>query len=111
MLNAFQLIVLVFALLSVGTCLAAIWMVIKCPNLRLKWLWIVGSLIGFVGFGINWTVPDDIILKFGFSILPIGVFRVPANGYIVVDALFPIVALLAILKVTAFEQSDAETFD
>lgn len=111
MLNVFQLIVLLCSVFSALLSLTAIWMVIRSPDLKLKPLWILGSLIGFVGLGINWTVPDDIVLQFGFSIPPVRIFKILANDHVVVQALFPIVALLAILKVTSPKQLETEIFD
>jgi hypothetical protein len=58
----------------------------------------VGSLFGFVGVGLNWTQPDDLILLFGVQIPPVVVFKVLATQFVIVKAQFPIVALVALGK-------------
>ena len=53
----------------------------------------MGSLFGFVGVGLNWTQPDDLILLFGVQIPPVVVFKVLATQFVIVKAQFSVAAL------------------
>jgi hypothetical protein len=45
-------------LLTVLTSIAALVLILRTHGLKLKWLWAIGSLFGFVGFQLNWTTGD-----------------------------------------------------
>jgi hypothetical protein len=102
--NIYQVIVFGFAVLVVAVSAGAVVVVAKTPNLRFKPLWIIGSLLGFVGLGIEWTKPDDIILLFGVSIPVVMVFKVIATGQVIVKTGFPVVAIIALVKALSIEK-------
>ena len=58
----------------------------------------IGCLFGFVGFGIDWTTPDDVIILFGITIPVVMVFKVVAKGQMIVKTGFPIVSVVALIK-------------
>jgi hypothetical protein len=96
-MSGYQLLVTLFGLISLAVSGCAIWCVVK-SRIRYKAAWIIGSLLGFVGLGLNWTKPDDLILLFGVQIPPVMVFKVFATQFVIVKVQFPIVALLALGK-------------
>jgi len=79
---------------------ASVWAIwgVAHSRLRYKAAWIVGSLLGFVGFGLNWTSPNDLIFLVGVQIPPVLVFKVLATQVVIVKVQFPIVALVAVAK-------------
>jgi len=98
-MNAYQLIVLAFGSAVIVTILWAIWAIVRSSDLRFKPLWIAGSLFGFVGLGINWTKPDDLVFLFGVMVPAVTGFTVLATGQTIIKAGFPIVALAALIKI------------
>jgi hypothetical protein len=96
--NGYQLTVLLFALLVSAICLWATIVIIRSPRLRFKPLWIIGSLFGFVGLGIDWTAPDDIVFLFGISIPVVTMFKLAATGHVIVKTGFPVVAAVALAE-------------
>lgn len=94
-MTGYQLTVAFFGLISVATSGWAVWCVAR-SKIRYKMAWIIGSLLGFVGFGINWTKPDDLIWLFGIQIPPIAIFEVLATQVVMVKAMFPIGAVFAL---------------
>jgi hypothetical protein len=92
-----QLFVSFFGLISLVASIWAIWCVAR-SKIHYKAVWIVGSLFGFVGVGLNWTQPGDLIFLFGVQIPPVMVFKVLATQFVIVKAQFPIVALVALGK-------------
>jgi len=67
-MNGLQIIMLLFSLIAVGVDVYAIVAIVRSPALKYKPLWIIGSLFGFLGLGINWTNPNDIVFEFGIQI-------------------------------------------
>ena len=99
-MNAYQMIVLAFALLVSAIIFWAIWAITRSPSLRFKPLWIAGSLFGVpIGLGMNWTTPNDIVLLFGVSVPAVMVFTVVATGQIIIKTGFPIIAIAALIAV------------
>ncbi|WP_374652202.1 hypothetical protein [Rhizorhabdus sp.] len=96
-MNGLQIFTSIFAVTAMAVSLTAIVAVLR-SDLRHKWLWVIGSLVGFIGPGINWTVPDDIALLFGVSIPPVMVFKLLAAGQWYVKTGFPIVAIVALAR-------------
>jgi membrane protein implicated in regulation of membrane protease activity len=56
-------------------------------------------LFGFIGLGIDWTTPDDLILLIGVSIPVVNVFTVLATGQTIIKTGFPIIAVAALIKI------------
>jgi hypothetical protein len=98
-----QLFVAVFAILSLAISIWAVWRVARAPELRFKPLWIVGSLLGFVGFATDFGSAGDLYLTFGIQI-PVLRFWIIGGGHAVVHALFPVVAVIALVTVPARRQ-------
>lgn len=98
-MNGSQIFVLIFAMLAVAISLWSIVVVIRSPGFKLKPLWLIGCLFGFMGVGINWTTPDDIIMLFGVTIPVVIVFKVMATGQVILQAGFPVVSVVALVKV------------
>jgi hypothetical protein len=96
-MNAYQLFVGVFGFFSLALAVWAVWCVAKA-EMRHKTAWIVGSLFGFCGFGLNWTKPDHLILLFGVQIPPLIALKVLSSGVWTVKAMFPFIALVALGK-------------
>lgn len=98
-MNVYQLVVAVFGLACIGVSGWAVVAVAKSPTLRWKPAWIVGSLIGTGGLGINWTQPDDIIVLMGLMVPPVMVFKVLPFGPVLVKTGLPVIAMIALGKV------------
>ena len=96
-MSGYQLFVVIFGFVSLAVSGCAIWSVAK-SGIRYKTAWVIGSLLGFVGLGLNWTKPDDLFLLFGVQIPPVMVFKVLATQFVIVKVQFPIVALMALGK-------------
>ncbi|WP_066812419.1 hypothetical protein [Sphingomonas asaccharolytica] len=105
-MNGYQLIVMAFASAVIVTILWAIWAIVRSSDLRLKPLWIAGSLFGFVGLGINWTKPDDLVLLFGVMVPAVTGFTVLITGQTIIKAGLPIVAVAALIKIHFTEKLD-----
>jgi acetoacetyl-CoA reductase len=96
-MNASQLFVLLFALLAIAIDLWAIVVVVRTPNVRYRLLWIIGSLVGLIGFSIDWTQPDDIYLMFGIMVPVVWVGIL--GSHVIVKTGFPIIAAVALAEV------------
>lgn len=101
-MTVFQILVSSFGLISLAVSGWAIWRVTK-SQMRYKAAWIIGSLFGFVGLGVNWTKPDDLIFLFGVQIPPVVISKVLATQFVLVKVTFPVVALVALSKSTLEE--------
>lgn len=101
-----QMFVVGFALLSAGICIGAIWKVATAPAMRHKLWWIVGSLFGFIGFATDLGQPGDILMHFGIGLPVVMVTWIEPGGHIILKALFPVIALIALVK--AAEARDAQ---
>lgn len=97
-MNGNQLSVLLFSIVSAAISIGAVIAVIRSSRFGLKPPWIISSLVGFVGLGVNWSAPDDLMFTFGFSVLVVRIVKLFGTGHLIVNASFPFVALLALLK-------------
>lgn len=97
-MNGSQIFVLLFAILVATISFWSVIVVIRSPTLTLKPLWVIGCLFGFVGFGIDWTTPYDVIILFGITIPVVMVFKVVATGQVIVKTGFPIVSAVALIS-------------
>ncbi|RYG98663.1 MAG: hypothetical protein EON58_06455 [Alphaproteobacteria bacterium] len=98
-MNGYQLTFVAFAALVIVTVGWSIWAIIGSTDLRLKPLWIVGSLFGFIGLGINWTTPDDLAFLFGVMVPAVTGFTVLATGQTIIKVGLPIVAVAALIRI------------
>jgi hypothetical protein len=97
-MNVYQIIVVAFGFFVLAISISAVVVIARSPHFRLKPFWIIGSLFGFLGLGINWTNPDDLTLLFGVSIPVINLFKVLPSGPVVLKTFFPFVAMVALIR-------------
>ena len=95
-MTIYQIIVLMFALFAIGIDVWAIVAIVRAPGVRYRPLWIVASLVGFIGLGIDWSQADDVYLLFGIMVPVVSVFAV--GGHLIVKTGFPIVAAVALVE-------------
>lgn len=100
-MNGLQIIMLLFSLIAVGVDVYAIVAIVRSPALKYKPLWIIGSLFGFLGLGINWTNPNDIVFEFGIQIPVFQVMFFMQTRELAVKTMFPIIALVALARSSA----------
>ena len=105
-MNGSQVVVALFAIMVAALSLWSVILVIRSPALTLKPLWVIGCLFGFIGLGIDWTTPDDVILLLGITIPVVMVFKVVATGQIIVKTGFPIVSVVALIKARGAVQTN-----
>ena len=96
-MNLIQGVILLFALLAITIDIWAIVHIVRTPDVHHRPLWIIGSLIGFIGFSIDWTQADDIYLTMGVTI-PV-VWLSVVGGHFIVKTGFPIVGAVALVEV------------
>ncbi len=102
-----QIFVALFAIVSIGVTVAAIWRVAKTPGLGYKPLWIIGSLFGFVGVATSWSAPGDLYLQFGIQIPVILISAFPGGGTIL-TAMFPLVAVAVLIRCEYLKRPESE---
>lgn len=106
-MSVLQVIVSIFAIVSVSVSVLAIWFIAKASGVKYKALWILGSLFGFIGFAINWSSPGDLYLQFGLQIPVVMVLKL-GGGDIILKTLFPFVAVVALVKFHSAESHPNE---
>jgi hypothetical protein len=94
--NGPQIFVALFAVLVAALSLWSVIVVIRSRHLKFKPLWVIGCLFGFMGFGVDWTTPDDVVILFGILIPVVTAFKVVASGHVIVKTGFPIVSVVAL---------------
>lgn len=92
-----QIFVVIFAIVSAAVTVLAIWRITKACEVRYKSLWVIGSLFEFVGFATSLGVPGDLYMQFGIQI-PVLMMRTTDTGALVLKALFPVMAAVALVK-------------
>lgn len=60
---------LLIMIACVSSCLIAVVLIWRRPWLKRRWLWTLGSLFGFGGFGLNWSTGASAILFVNVSLL------------------------------------------
>ena len=103
-------IFVLFLLAAAITMVVAIVTIIRSRHLRYKPLWLIGSLFGFVGLGIDWTIADDLYLQMGIQIPILNLQYFPPVEGMVLKTLFPVIALVAIVKERSERIDDTEVF-
>lgn len=76
------------------TSMTAFVLILRTRGLRFKWLWAIGSLIGIVGFQLNWTTGESGIWPTSFFLLGAAALR---NGPLlpwVMTFAIPVVAII-----------------
>ena len=102
-MNDDQALVSIFGLLCLTISGWAVWRVAR-SSIRYKAAWIIGSLFGFVGIGLNWNQSDHLIFLFGVGIPPVQIFKVMPFGPIIVKTMFPIVAPIALARCASAQE-------
>ncbi|WP_189677919.1 hypothetical protein [Sphingomonas glacialis] len=95
-MNGSQIFVAIIGFIAASISTWSVIVVVRVPIFRHKPLWVIGCLFGFIGFGINWTTPDDLILLFGITIPVVTIYKVVATGQVIVKTGFPIVSVIAL---------------
>lgn len=106
-MNVYQIIVVICGLIVSAISIFAVIVIARSPYFTRKPLWIIGSLVGFLGLGISWTSPDDLVLLFGISIPVISVFKVLPSGPVIVKIFFPFIAIVALIRHMTFDDEAA----
>jgi hypothetical protein len=89
--------VMVFAgacVFVMGLAILGIWKTTDHPN---KFLWIVGCLFGFVGFGLAPESGNDLLMHFGLQIPVVHGKWSSAEG-LTLKAMYPVVAVVALSR-------------
>ena len=96
----------------VGTCLTAIVLIWRSRWLSRRWLWTLGSLFGFIGFGLNWSTGAWAIL-FGASLLGAQATKAGPFAPWILSFFVPIVAIVVIVLWFRARKSngDVDAFD
>jgi len=95
--NVYQMVMLLFGVAVITLDIWAMFHIAKSDQLRFKPLWMIGSLFGFFGLGINWTKPDDIFLQFGIQIPFLQVVLFPKTHEVAAKLMFPLIAAVALV--------------
>ncbi|GAA4009866.1 hypothetical protein GCM10022211_25210 [Sphingomonas humi] len=78
----------------------AVLRIIQAGDLAWKPLWLIGSLFGVIGFGLDPRAPGHLFFHVGFQIpVVMGVWS--SAGGLLLKALFPPIALVALVKIEA----------
>jgi hypothetical protein len=85
-------------LLAVMTSVTAFVLILRTRGLKLKWLWAIGSLLGFVSFQLNWTTGEWGIWPISFQLLGASGMQ---NGTLlpwVLSFAIPVVAIVFLVR-------------
>lgn len=93
-----QIFVCIFAAVSVAVSGMAIWLVAKTPEVKYRPLWILGSLLGFVGFATDLRADTDLYLQFGIQIPVLMLWKTIGSDHVILKVLFPVVGAAALVK-------------
>lgn len=96
-MNGSAVFVGAFALSAVALCGVAILRIIRAEHLTRKPLWLIASLVGFVGFGVDPGTPGDLLFHIGVQVPPIQGRWSSVEG-LWLKAMFPIGALIVLMK-------------
>lgn len=96
-MSGVQIFVGIFAIVSTALSVLAIWRV-ATSSLSYKLLWIIGSAFGFIGVATDFGQSGDLYLQFGIQIPVIMIFWLFPGGGPIMKAMFPIIAVAALVK-------------
>ena len=83
---------------SAATCIWANVLIWRRPWLKRRWLWSLGSLFGFAGFGLNWSTGAWAILFVNVSLLGVQAVKVGPYAPWLLSFGVPVVAIIVILR-------------
>jgi hypothetical protein len=82
----------------VALCLTAVVLIWRRPWLKHRWLWTLGSLVGFTGFGLNWSTGAWAVLFLNVSLLGAGAAKAgPFSPWILTFGV-PVIAIIVIVR-------------
>lgn len=85
-------------LASVAFCLTSMFLVWRSPWLKHRWLWTLGSLVGFTKLGLNWSTGAWDVQLVNVSLLGAGATKAgPFSPWILTFAI-PVVAIVVIVR-------------
>jgi hypothetical protein len=85
-------------MLAVATTITAIVMVIRTPDVRRKWLWVIGCLFSFVSFQLNWTTGAFGVTPLSFLLLGAGGFKAGPFAPWIFQFAIPVVAIVFLTR-------------
>lgn len=94
-LHYFWLLAMAAALV---TTITGIVMVIRTPDVRRKWLWVIGCLFSFVTFSLNWTTGAIGITPFHFLLLGAGGMQAGPFAPWTFHFAIPVVAVVFLIR-------------
>ncbi|GAO38238.1 hypothetical protein SCH01S_10_00480 [Sphingomonas changbaiensis NBRC 104936] len=80
------------------TCLWAVVLIWRRRWLDHRWLWTIGSLLGYVGFGLNWATGAWAILFVNVSVLGAQALKMGPYGPWLLNFGIPVVAIIVIVR-------------
>jgi hypothetical protein len=83
---------------AVATTIAAVVLVVRTPDVRRKWLWVIGCLVSFVSFQLNWTTGEFGITPFAFLLLGAGGFKAGPFVPWILQFAIPVVAIVFLTR-------------
>ena len=89
---------LALMLACVLTCLWAVFLIWRRPWLKRRWLWTLGSLFGFAGFGLNWATGAWAILFVNVSLLGARATKMGPYSPWILSFGIPIVAVIVMVR-------------
>lgn len=96
---------------GVCTCVWATILIWRRNWLKRRWLWTLGSLFGFVGFGLNWSTGAWAIQFLNVSLLGAGAAKAGPYAPWLLSFGIPVVALIVIVRWYRHEQESDELID
>ncbi len=85
-----------------GFAIIRIWKMTDYPN---KPLWIAGCLFGFVGFGVDPSSGDDLLMHFGIQVPVVHGMWSSVAG-LSIKAMFPVIAAVALFRLSRFSAGE-----
>jgi hypothetical protein len=98
-------------LASVASCLSAVLLIWRSRWLKRRWLWTLGSLFGFVGFGLNWSSGAWAVAPFNLLLLGAGATKAGPFAPWLLSVAIPVVAILVIVRWFRRDRSHSEARD
>lgn len=103
---------LTLTVLSPIVCIAALILMFIGPKFRLRWLWALGSLLGFGRLTLNWASGDYIFAPLHIQVLGAGFIKPAAFDPVFITFSLPVFALIYLIwKRREVGSMDAETVE
>jgi hypothetical protein len=82
----------------VALCLTAVVLIWRRPWLDRRWLWTLGSVLGFAGFGLNWSTGAWAVLFVNVSLLGATATKAGPFAPWILTFGFPVIAVIVIVR-------------